>query len=109
VTRTSGLWLWRTTRLLRNAGWDRQLLAKELGELAELLPEASLDLEITGFDAAEVDGLLGDLMDPELDPADVVPAPEKHPISRRGDVWVLGPHRLLCGDAQSAARRRRSR
>jgi hypothetical protein len=55
-------------KIALNAGWDRRLLAEELGELAELLPECNLDLEITGFEPAEIDGLLGDLADPELDP-----------------------------------------
>jgi DNA modification methylase len=94
-------------RIATNAGWDRQLLAEELGELAKLLPECNLDLEITGFDAAEIDTLLGDLVDPELDPADEVPPPEKTAISKVGDLWELGPHKLLCGDAQSAADVRR--
>jgi ParB-like chromosome segregation protein Spo0J len=94
-------------KIAANAGWDRQLLAEELGELARLLPECNLDLEITGFEAAEIDSLLGDLVDPELDPADEVPAPKKEAISNTGDLWQLGPHRLLCGDAQSAADVRR--
>jgi DNA modification methylase len=85
-----------------NAGWDRQLLARELGELADLLPECDLDVEITGFEPAEIDGLLGDLVDPELDPADHAPPAPKSPVSQIGDLWELGPHRLLCGDARSA-------
>jgi DNA modification methylase len=85
-----------------NAGWDRELLARELGELADLLPECDLDVEITGFEPAEIDGLLGDLVDPELDPADDAPPPPMTAVSRPGDLWELGPHRLLCGDAQSA-------
>ena len=64
-------------KIAANAGWDRQLLAAELGDLADLLPECELNLEITGFEAAEIDSLLGDLVDPELDPADDVPAPRK--------------------------------
>lgn len=90
-------------KIAANSGWDRKLLAEELGELATLLPEFDLDLEITGFEPAEVDSLLGDLADPEQDPADEAPALEKEAISRIGDLWELGPHRLLCGDAQSAA------
>jgi DNA modification methylase len=85
-----------------NAGWDRELLARELGELADLLPECTLDLEITGFEAAEIDSLLGDFLDPEHDPADEVSPPQKAAVTRPGDLWKLGPHRLLCGDAQSA-------
>jgi DNA modification methylase len=89
-------------KIASNAGWDRKLLAQELGELADLLPDCKLDLEITGFEAAEIDSLLGDLVDPELDPADEVPPPQKHPISRIGDLWELGAHKLLCGSAQAA-------
>jgi hypothetical protein len=85
-----------------NAGWDRELLARELGELADLLPECGLDVEITGFEPAEIDGLLGDLVDPELDPADYAPPAPRTPVTQIGDLWELGPHRLLCGDAQSA-------
>jgi DNA modification methylase len=94
-------------KIAANAGWDRQLLAEELGDLARLLPECNLDLEITGFEAAEIDGLLGDLVDPELDPADEVPSPKDRPISKIGDLWELGPHRLLCGNAESAENVRR--
>jgi DNA modification methylase len=85
-----------------NAGWDRELLARELGELADLLPECGLDVEITGFEPAEIDGLLGDLVDREFDPADHAPPAPRTPATRIGDLWELGPHRLLCGDAQSA-------
>jgi DNA modification methylase len=84
------------------AGWNRQLLAEELGDLATLLPECDLSLEITGFETAEIDSLLGDLVDPERDPADEVPSPGKTAISKIGDLWELGPHRVLCGDGQSA-------
>jgi DNA modification methylase len=90
-------------KIAANAGWDRQLLAEELGDLARLLPDCNLDLEITGFEAAEIDGLLGDLVDPELDPADEVPSPKDRAISKIGDLWELGPHRLLCGNAESGA------
>ena len=63
-------------KIAENAGWDRELLAEELSELADLLPDCNLDLEITGFEPAEIDGLLGDLVDPELDPADDVSPPQ---------------------------------
>jgi ParB-like chromosome segregation protein Spo0J len=64
-------------QIATKAGWNRQLLAEELGELARLLPECNLDLEITGFETAEIDSLLGELVDPERDPADKVPPPQK--------------------------------
>ncbi|MGE0035657.1 MAG: site-specific DNA-methyltransferase [Xanthobacteraceae bacterium] len=90
-------------KIAENAGWDRDILARELGELAVLLPEYSFDLDITGFAPAEIDSLMGDLVDPEEDPADDSPAIAKQPVSRSGDLWELGHHRLLCGDATKAA------
>jgi DNA modification methylase len=90
-------------KIAANAGWDRTILAAELGELAVLLPEIDLSIEITGFEAAEIDSLMGDLIDPELDPADTVPEIAQVPISRGTDLWLLGRHRLICGDACSDA------
>jgi len=84
-------------KIAANAGWDRAILAAELGELAALLPECDLSFDITGFEPAEIDSLMGDLVDPDQDPADEVPALEKVPVSRRGDLW------LLCGDARKGA------
>ncbi|WP_084801550.1 DNA methyltransferase [Bradyrhizobium sp. Ec3.3] len=82
-----------------NAGWNRKLLAEELGELSSLLPECNLSLEITGFEPAEVDGLMADFGD--QDPGDELCAIEDHPVSRKGDLWQAGAHRLLCGDARA--------
>jgi DNA modification methylase len=90
-------------KIAENAGWDREILAAELGELANLLPELDLTLDITGFAPAEIDNLLGDLVDREDDPADDHPEIAKVSVSRPGDLWVLGQHRLLCGDATNAA------
>ncbi len=53
-----------------DAGWNRATLSAELGELAVLLPECNLNIDITGFEAPEFDALMGDLVDPEQDPAD---------------------------------------
>jgi DNA modification methylase len=89
-------------KIAANAGWDRKLLAAELGELAALLPECNLNIDITGFEASEVDALMGDLVDPEQDPADELPALAETPVSRSGDLWQLNEHRLLCGDATVA-------
>jgi ParB-like chromosome segregation protein Spo0J len=77
-------------KIAANAGWDREILARELGELSVLLPEIDLDIEITGFAPAEIDTLLGDLIDLETDPADTPPEPAKEASSRRGDLWTLG-------------------
>jgi DNA modification methylase len=80
-----------------NAGWDRKLLAEELGELASLLPDCNLTLEITGFEPAEIDGLMADFGD--QDSADAPCTIGEQPISRRGELWQVGPHLVLCGDA----------
>jgi hypothetical protein len=53
-------------KIATNAGYDRAMLAAELGKLAVLLPEIDLSMEITGFEPAEIDSLLGDLSDPDL-------------------------------------------
>jgi hypothetical protein len=90
-------------RLAELAGWDRDILAIELQALSDLDPD--FDLEITGFETAELDLLL----DPEgtpsrTDPADEAPAPEPGPaLSEPGDLWQLGSHRLICGDAREAS------
>ena len=90
-------------RLAENAGWDRELLALELHYLSDL--NLDFDATITGFETAEIDVLIqgidldgtGDLADevPEID--DLVP-----PVSRVGDRWELGSHRLLCANATKA-------
>ncbi|HWW46862.1 MAG TPA: DNA methyltransferase [Xanthobacteraceae bacterium] len=90
-------------KIAANAGWDRDQLAAELGELAPLLAACELELEITGFAPAEIDNLMADLIDPEAEPADAVPALADHAVSQSGDLWQLGRHRLGCGDARDAA------
>jgi DNA modification methylase len=90
-------------KISEHGGWLRSDLALELSELAPLLQEAGLDLELTGFEAADYDALLGDLVDPERDPTDELPSPlQSDPVSRLGDLWLLGSHRLQCGDATNA-------
>lgn len=79
-------------KIAANAGWDRNALAAELGELVDLLPECEIGIEITGFEAAEVDGLLGDLSDSDADPADDQSFLEPHAVSEAGDLWRLGSH-----------------
>lgn len=88
-------------KIAANAGWDRKILAKELGELSDLLPEINLDIEITGFSSAEIEPLLVDLVDGECDPADDALPLAKEAVSRKGDIWLLGDHRLICADACS--------
>ncbi len=80
-------------RLAEQAGWDRELLALELTDLGEL----GVDLGDLGFAGAELDALLGlGAADPK---EEATPEPPLDPVSRLGDLWWLGSHRLICGDA----------
>jgi DNA modification methylase len=87
------------------AGWDRAALPHELDELSSLLGAEGLDLSLTGFEAPEIDQLLGDLIDPEHDPADdfALPHAGEIAVSKVGDLWCLGRHRIACGDATEDA------
>lgn len=82
-------------KLAENAGWDRELLALELKELA-----LNFDITLTGFEMPEVDLLLGEL-DPGLDAADEIPdiGPKQRPVTRAGDLWRIADHFLLCADS----------
>ena len=84
-------------RLALSAGWDDELLRLELGELKL----GGFDLAFTGFDITEIDALFATPTAGFTDPDDVPPTPER-PVTRRGDLWLLGKHRLLCGDSTSA-------
>jgi DNA modification methylase len=86
-------------RLLANrsanwAEWDEELLHLELEELRD----ANFALDLTGFDDADLDRLLAKVGDPD-DGDDEPPAPPVNPVSRPGDIWICGEHRILCGDA----------
>ncbi|MEA4898683.1 MAG: site-specific DNA-methyltransferase [Christensenellaceae bacterium] len=87
-------------RLALSAGWDEELLALEFGELRDL----GFDLELTGFDVKEIEKLFaGDGGDVEDDNFDLTAALEEAAFVLPGDVWTLGRHRLICGDATDAA------
>jgi hypothetical protein len=85
-------------KLAEQAGWDRELLALELGDLQDM----AVDLLSLGFDAAELDALLrsGEIDERE---DDIPPVPAL-PVSQPGDLWLLGNHRLICGDTTNASR-----
>jgi DNA modification methylase len=89
-------------KIAENAGWDREVLALELPELAELLLAEDCDISITGFAPVEIDQLTTDFEEDASDPADTL-EPEwttAAAVSRPGDLWQLGHHRILCGDAR---------
>jgi len=89
-------------KLALNAGWDREILAIELQALIDI----DFAVELTGFSLAEVDLVLDEASDSDAAPTggadDEVPPPMSHTVSRTGDVWLLGRHRLICGDARKA-------
>ena len=82
-------------KLALNAGWDDQALQAELERLQEL----DFDLDLTGFDVEE----LAKLLEPEqvegLTDEDAVPDVPEEPVSREGDIWVCGNHKIICGDS----------
>jgi DNA methylase/ParB-like nuclease domain len=90
-------------RIAQNARWNRERLAIEIPELAGLLSTEGLDISILGFEPGDIEPLrspdrqTGDPQD-EIEPGQSgAPA-----VSKRGDLWVLGNHQLLCGDARCA-------
>ena len=82
-------------RLAENAGWDKELLALELADLKL----SEFDLDLLGFSGDELDELLNAANKEGLTDDDALPEVTENPVSRTGDVWLLGNHRLLCGDA----------
>ncbi|MGB7680487.1 MAG: DNA methyltransferase [Candidatus Acidiferrales bacterium] len=89
-------------RLTENSEWDNRLL----GEQLKILSEAELDfsLEVTGFEMGEIDLVIENFSPASEgadDPADTLPEPSSVQVSRVGDLWQLGKHRVLCGDALS--------
>jgi len=82
------------------AGWNREILAAELGELSTLLPSVDLDISLTGFELGEIDILLTDVGEEKPEPEDRLPPTAGPTVTRRGDLWILRKHRILCGDAR---------
>ncbi len=81
-------------RIAENAGWDDEMLAAELVALRD----EDVDLGMLGFDEGELDRLLDGTAEDGED-ADEAPEPPTDPVSRPGDLWICGQHRVLCGDA----------
>jgi DNA modification methylase len=79
------------------AEWDTDLLGLEIADLKEM----GFDLELTGFEAAEIDALFPDEPSAGLTDEDAVPEAPEQPVTVEADVWMLGRHRLMCGDSTS--------
>ena len=84
-------------RIAENAGWDDELLAIEFAELAD----AGFDNLLTGFTQDEIDALTPEQIPEGLTDDDAVPDVQPDPVSKLGDVWLLGKHRVMCGDSTS--------
>ncbi len=82
-------------KLSLNAGWDNEMLAVELSELQDM----DFDLGLTGFDEKELASLFDSNEETEDDDFDVDEELQKPPVTKSGDLWILGNHRLLCGDS----------
>jgi DNA modification methylase len=81
-------------KLALNAGWDEQLLALELADLAD-----DFDLNLVGFTADEIESLKPEKVMKGLTDEDAVPDAPEQPVTVLGDIWLLGKHRLMCGDS----------
>ncbi len=85
-------------RIALNSDWDSQLLSIELKDL----DESGVDLEMLGFSADEINALVNPIEATEgLTDEDDVPEVPVEPVTKLGDVWLLGKHRLMCGDSTS--------
>jgi site-specific DNA-methyltransferase (adenine-specific) len=82
-------------KLALNAGWDEAMLKLELADLKAL----DFDLDLTGFDTDEIDALLAEKGAEGLTDPDDTPEPPVEPVTRLGDVWVCGQHRVMCGSS----------
>jgi hypothetical protein len=84
-------------KLALNAGWDFELLSSEI----EGLGDEGFDLSLLGFNEDELAALLVDKTEGLTDPDDI-PEPPADPVSVLGDVWIMGKHRIVCGDSRDA-------
>ncbi|MCK1396128.1 site-specific DNA-methyltransferase [Bradyrhizobium sp. 1] len=84
-------------KIALNAGWDVEILQAELGELASI--DLDIDATLTGFSTGEIDVILAQSADPD---DEVVPPVPATPTTKPGDIWILGDHRIGCGDCRDA-------
>jgi len=82
-------------KIALGAGWDLDMLKVELTELAVL--DVDLDLSVTGFSVGEIDVVMSGAIDPD---DEVIPPVPAAPRTRPGDIWILGEHRVGCGDGR---------
>src|ERR1700682_608316 len=84
-------------KIALNSDWDLEILQLDMKELSAL--NLNFDLEITGFETAEIDLLIDGATAPtKADRSDIVPEKQAEAVSRLGDLWVLGDHKLVCAD-----------
>jgi len=85
-------------KIALNSDWDLEILQLDMKELSAL--DLNFDLEITGFETAEIDLLIDGATAPtKADRSDIVPEKQAEAVSRLGDLWLLGDHKLVCADA----------
>ena len=84
-------------KIALNAGWDLEILQQELGELASI--DVDIDPTLTGFSTGEIDVILTAADDPD---DEVIPPVPMTPRTKPGDIWILGEHRVGCGDGRDA-------
>ena len=84
-------------KLALNAGWDDEMLAVELTDLKDM----GFDLDLTGFSTDEIEALLAPVGTEGLTDEDAVPEVPEASVTVLGDVWLLGKHRVMCGDSTS--------
>ena len=82
-------------KLAENAGWDEEILANELADLKD----ENFNLDLIGFEDQELEKLFNNLNESEDDEETSLPEIEENPISRSGDIWILGNHKVICGDS----------
>jgi hypothetical protein len=84
-------------KIALNAGWDLEILQVELSELASV--DIDIDLTLTGFSTGEIDVILTPTADPD---DEIIPPVRATPRTKPGDIWILGDHRVGCGDSRDA-------
>ena len=83
-------------KLAENAGWDEEILASELADLKN----EDFNLDLIGFEDQELEKIFANLYEKENEQeTEEIPEPQEKPISKSGDVWILGKHKVICGDS----------